>query len=103
MKKEYNILELYTLDELQSAMDKSDMYDDLLLKYQKLLNSHLRSKSMVGEENDKLREALRFYAEECDIFEGYPSDDVSEVAVGDNISVEVLGKRARQALLKEGL
>ena len=49
----------------------------------------------------ELREALEFYANEADLFEGYfDSDDYSPVDIGDNFSVEVLGRRAREVLGK---
>lgn len=44
-------------------------------------------------------EALEFYANEADIFDGFQySDDYSKVDILENTSAEVLGKRAREAL-----
>ena len=60
---------------------------------------------VLEQENQKLREALvsmtytiKFYAEAGDAFNGFDTlDDLSFVTSG-NLSVEVIGKRARQAL-----
>ena len=58
----------------------------------------------LKSDNAKLIEALEFYANKADLFEGYDNlDDVSMVSHA-NLEVEVLGRRARQVLkeIKEG-
>lgn len=70
---------------------------ELLIEVQKILNTKQGEIQDLEAKLAKAVEALRFYATEADLFEGYPHDDYSLVTE-DNLSVEVLGKRARQTL-----
>jgi len=74
-------------DELQSQIDEINMY---IPKVGEKASGALKKIAI-------LTDALEYYANEADFFDGYP-DDTSNVDINSGVSVEVDGKRARAAL-----
>lgn len=79
-------------------MTTFDLCDqDMLVEfneYQQEKIDKLEAKLKIAEEG------LNFYATEADLFEGYPDSDISSTGDLLGIEVEVLGKRARRALME---